>query len=397
MRPEAVSIAARVADLKPTAINTILAEVRALRAQGREVASLMRGEPDFATPPHIVEAAMAALANGRTSYAENRGEAGLREAVATKLSRDNGVQYDPATEILITDGATLGIHSVLMALLGPGDEILAPDPIYDAYDSPSRVAGARANIVRSTRGAGGRFAIAVESLEEACTPATRALLLNTPWNPVGTVFTRAELVSIVEFVLRRNLILISDEIYEAITYGEHKHVSPASLSAEIRNRSVLVNSFSKTYAMTGWRLGYCAAPAHIISAMLLVLQQSSRGPATFIQDAGAAALRASQECVAEMRAAYSRRRDEVVKALQGIPGVDVLAPDGGFFVMLDVSRLGRSSSEIRKHLLDVHGVAVVHGAAYGACGEGTLRVSFATGGETLTRGLQVLRKGLQSI
>lgn len=392
-----MSIAARVADLKPTAINTILAEVRALRAQGREVASLMRGEPDFATPPHIVEAAMAALANGRTSYAENRGEAGLREAVATKLSRDNGVQYDPATEILITDGATLGIHSVLMALLGPGDEILAPDPIYDAYDSPIRVAGARANIVRSTRGAGGRFAIAVESLEEACTPATRALLLNTPWNPVGTVFTRAELVSIVEFVLRRNLILISDEIYEAITYGEHKHVSPASLSAEIRNRSVLVNSFSKTYAMTGWRLGYCAAPAHIINAMLLVLQQSSRGPATFIQDAGAAALRASQECVAEMRAAYSRRRDEVVKALQGIPGVDVLAPDGGFFVMLDVSRLGRSSSEIRKHLLDVHGVAVVHGAAYGACGEGTLRVSFATGGETLTRGLQVLRKGLQSI
>ena len=274
MPTETIRISERVGLLRPTAVNSILAEARALQSQGKKLVSLMRGEPDFATPPHIVEAAQRALSSGRTTYADNRGEPALREAAAEKLKRDNGLTYNPASEILVTDGATLGIHATLMTLLGPADEILVPDPIYDAYQSPIRLTGARAVAVRSSR-TNRRFHLSADALEAACTPATRALLLNTPWNPVGTVFTEAELKILGGILQSRNITLISDAIYEAITYDGHSHVSPASLSPEMRERCVVVNSFSKTYAMTGWRLGYCAASAPIIQSMLLVLQQSN--------------------------------------------------------------------------------------------------------------------------
>jgi aspartate aminotransferase len=387
--------AARVSVLQPSAVNAILAEVRAITSQGRTVVSLMRGEPDFPTPPHIVEAAIAALRAGRTSYPDNRGEAKLREAVVAKLARDNGLEYDPASEVLITDGATLGIQTALYSLVDPGDEVLVPDPIYDAYRSPIRLAGGELRPVR-TRISGGRFHLTVDDLEEAWTPRARLLLLNTPWNPVGTVMTRVELEAIADFVLRRNLVLISDEIYEQIVYDGRPHISPAALSETIRSRCVLINSFSKTYSMTGWRLGYIAAPGELIAKMLLVLQQASRGPATFVQDAGAAALSGPQDCVTEMLATYTERRKRVSVVLQGISDVTALAPEGGFFAMVDVRRIGESSNTIRRRLLLDHGVVVAHGSAYGDCGEGFLRVSFASGGDNLERGLQKLREGLSA-
>lgn len=389
-------LAERLSLLKPTAVNSILAEARALQNQGHKLISLMRGEPDLATPSHIVEAATQALHSGRTTYADNRGEPALREAVSDKLRRLNGLTYDPRSEILITDGATLGIYAALQVLLQPGDDILVPDPIYDAYRSPIRLTGARAQPVKSDL-TGGRFGLTAAALEAAWTPETRALLLNTPWNPVGTVFTEAELKAIADFACRRDLMVVSDEIYEAITYGDHAHRSPAALSPEMRERCVVVNSFSKTYAMTGWRLGYCAGPAEVIGAMALVLAQSSRGPATFVQDAGVAALTGPQDCVGEMRNIYAERRQVVIDALSGLPTGDVLAPEGGFFAMLDVRRSGQSSDEVRRRLLHEHGVVVIHGRAYGEVGEGTLRVSFASGGGNLSRGLELLRKGLTSL
>jgi aspartate/methionine/tyrosine aminotransferase len=384
----------RIALLKPTAVNAILAEVRALQAEGRKLISLMRGEPDFATPEHIVEAAARALRSGRTMYPDNRGEPKLREAVAKKLL--NSASYDSGSEILITDGATLGVYAALMALLGPGDEVLVPDPIYDAYQSPIRLAGARSIRVKSLREQG-RFAVTADALETAWTPRTKAVLLNTPWNPTGTVFTRAELTGIAAFVERHDLILISDEIYESITYDDHRHVSPVSLSQTVRDRCVMVNSFSKTYAMTGWRLGYCAAPKKIIDSMLLIIQQSSRGPATFVQDAGVAALGGPQDCVQRMGESYAERRRSVVEALSGLPKARVIPPEGGFFAMVDIEGSGLSSNEVRLRLLHEYGVVVVHGAAYGESGEGTLRVSFASGGENLSRGLELLRAGLASL
>jgi aspartate/methionine/tyrosine aminotransferase len=199
----------------------------------------------------------------------------------------------------------------------------------------------------------------------------------------------------VSFALQRNLTIISDEIYEALIYDGRAHVSPASLSPEAGQHTVLVNSLSKTYAMTGWRVGYCAAPAEIIRAMLLVLQQSSRGPATFVQDAAAFALRSDQTWVRQMRAEYQARRDLVVNRLQGIAGVVPLASEGGLFVMLDVRQRGQSADEVRRFLLHEAGVVVLHGSAFGPGGEGTLRVSFAAGGDTLEQGLQRLDAGLR--
>lgn len=383
----------RVSSLRPTAVNSILAEVR---ATGRPIVSLMRGEPDFKTPPLIVEAAARALSEGRTSYPDNRGEPKLREAVANKLASVNGVAYDALSDVLITDGATLGIHAALTAIAGPGDEILLPDPIYDAYQSPIRLAGAEPRAVRSTCH-DGRFVFTVDDLEAAYTTNARALLINTPWNPVGTVLTRSELEAIGEFVCRRNLMLISDEIYEYLTYDGHKHVSPASVSDEIRSRCILINSLSKTYAMTGWRLGYCAAPANIIQSMFLVLQQSSRGPATFVQDAGLAALDGPQHWIDEMVSEYACRRSKVAQALDSLEKVRVYPPEGGFFATVDIRKTGRTSADVRRCLLQNHGVSVVHGRAYGPAGEGMLRVSFASGGSTLHLGLELLRQGLATL
>lgn len=388
-----MKISQRIGGLRPTAVNTILAEVKALQAQGRDLVSLMRGEPDLPTPPHIVAAAGAALRAGRTSYPDNRGEAPLRAAVALKLARDNGLQYDPATEILVTTGATFGIYSALSAVLDPGDEVIVPDPVYDAYLSPVRLAGGVPKLAAS-RIEGGRFQVTREALDAACSPATRAMVLNTPWNPAGAVLTPEEIAIVAGFVIDRGLWLISDEIYEAITYGGLRHVSPAAAIPALRERTILVNSLSKTYSMTGWRVGYCAAPAEVIRAMFLVLQQSSRGPATFIQDASAVALRDSQECVTEMAAEYARRRARLIDALSGIPGCRVIEPEGGFFAMLDCRDLGVPSGELRRNLLERHGVVVVNGSAYGPSGEGTLRVSFASGGAVLDRGLDRLRTGL---
>ncbi|HEV1285594.1 MAG TPA: aminotransferase class I/II-fold pyridoxal phosphate-dependent enzyme [Bryobacteraceae bacterium] len=380
----------RISDLQPTAVNAILAEMRIAQAQGKSLVSLMRGEPDFPTPPHIVEASIRALRNGRTSYPDNRGEKIFREAAAQKLQRDNRLTFDPSNEILATTGATQGVYAALMAMLNEGDEVLLPDPVYDAYQSPIRMAGGRIKSVQSEIREG-RFVITEEALERAWSAAAKAIVLNTPWNPVGTVLRRDEIETITAFCERHNLFLISDEIYEAITYGEAVHVSPLEVAPGLRDRSVLVNSLSKTYSMTGWRVGYCAGPAPLIHAMFLVLAQSSRGPATFIQDAAAEALTGSQDCVAAMREEYTRRRSQVIEQL---PGVRVIAPEGGFFAMVDVRESQIPSNEIRKRLLYEHGVVVVHGAAYGAGGEGTLRVSFASGGENLARGLDRLREGL---
>lgn len=356
----------------------------------------MRGEPDFDTPPHIIEAATRAMKGGRTRYPDNRGEIVLRQAVADKLSRENQVTYDPASEILVTTGATLGIHSALMALLNEGDEVLVPDPIYDAYYSPIVLAGGRVVPV-PTQIEHGRFVLTAEAVNEAITSRTRVLLLNTPWNPVGTVFRVSELRAIADVLTRRDLTLISDEIYEAITYEGCRHVSPSALSPDLRARTVLLNSLSKTYAMTGWRVGYCAAPAPIIQSMFLSLQQSSRGPATFVQDAAAVALTGPQDAVSDMRAEYTRRRSQVLQALAGIRAVQVLPPEGGFFAMVDARATGVPSEHIRRRLLHDAGVAVIHGAAYGPGGEGTLRVSFASGGDTLARGLERLRAGLEAL
>jgi aspartate/methionine/tyrosine aminotransferase len=391
-----MNLAERVAALRPTAVNRVLQEARQLQAEGPAPVSLMRGQPDTATPLFIVEAAEKALRDGHTGYANNQGEPILRHAVVEKLWRDNDLTYDADREILITDGATAGIFAALAVLIQPGDEVLLPDPIYDAYAGPIAMWGGRAAPVRSAI-RGGRFIVERAALDSARMPRSRVLLLNTPWNPTGTVFTRAELGECMDFAIAHDLYVISDEIYENLVYDGSRHVSPAVLSPDARARTVLVNSLSKTYSMTGWRVGYCAAPAEIVRGMVLVWQQFSRGPATFVQHAAAAALTCDQACARKMAAEYQERRDAVVRALNGLGGVVPLVPQGGLFVMVDVRGLGMPSDEVRRFLLREAGVVVIHGSAYGEGGEGTLRVSFAAGGRTLEQGLKRLRDGLKRL
>ena len=388
-----MTFAERVAALRPTAVNRVLQEAKQLQAEGRSLVSLMRGQPDTPTPPHIVAAAEKAMRDGRTGYPDNQGEPILRQAVAEKLWRDNDLTYDPHREILVTDGATAGLFAALAVLIQPGDEVLLPDPIYDAYASPLAIWGGRPIPVPSTI-RDGRFAIDRAALEAACTPRCRVLLLNTPWNPTGAVFTPMELRECMEFAAAHDLFVLSDEIYETLVYDGRRHISPATISADARQRTIVVNSLSKTYSMTGWRVSYCAGPAEVIRAMLLVLQQFSRGPATFVQHAAACALTADQACVAKMAAAFQDRRDQVVRSLTGLPDIRPLTPEGGLFVMVDVRALGMSSDEVRRSLLHEAGVVVIHGSAYGEGGEGTLRVSFAGGGATLDTELARLRDGL---
>ncbi len=378
-----------ISELRPTAVNRVLQEVRQVQAEGKSVLSLMRGQPDTDTALHIVEAAERALHAGRTGYPDNRGEPALRQAVAEKLGRD-GLQYDSGSEILVTDGATAGVYAALVALLDGNGDVLLPDPIYDAYASPIALARGRAVPVPSEL-LDGRFVLRRAALDAACTAESRVLLLNTPWNPVGTVLRSAELQEILDFAAARNMTVISDEIYEALVYDGRQHVSPA---ARARDRVVVVNSLSKTYSMTGWRVGFCAGAADVIGAMFLVLQQFSRGPATFVQDAAATALAGDQSAVREAVTEFQSRRDRVVEALRGIPGVTALVPEGGLFVMADVRGLAVPSDEIRRYLLRDAGVAVLHGSAYGPGGEGLLRVSFAGGGSTLDQCLARLRDGL---
>jgi aspartate/methionine/tyrosine aminotransferase len=386
-------LAARIAELRPTAVNAVLLEVRQLQASGRDLVSLMRGQPDTPTPAHIVEAARRALNAGRTGYPDNQGEPGLRRAVAERLLRDHGLAYDPDREILVTDGATLGLYVALGALVGPGDGVLVPDPIYDAYTSSIALwGGCRVAVPAAIRD--GRFSFCRDDLEGCYRPAARVILINTPWNPVGNVLTRRELQEVMDFAEAHDLVVLSDEIYESLVYDGRTHLSPASLSPAARGRCVLVNSLSKSYAMTGWRVGYCAGPAEIIGAMALLLQQASRGPATFVQDAAECALRSDQACVRRMAEEHQARRDLVLDRLRGVPGIEPMAAEGGLFVMLDTRGLGRPSDEVRRYLLHEAGVVVLHGSAYGLAGEGTLRVSFAAGGETLERGLHRLRDGL---
>jgi aspartate aminotransferase len=390
-----MTLADRVSRLRPTAVNRVLQTVRTLEAEGRSLVSLMRGQPDTPTPPHIVEAAIRSMRDGRTGYPDNRGEPALRRAVAEKLRREQGLEYDPDREILITDGATLGLYAALGALVEPGGPVLVPDPVYDAYAGPIEVwGGVPTPVPAEIRD--GRFTVGRDQFEARRVSGRDIILLNTPWNPVGTVLTREELVEIMGFAKRDDwdYPVLSDEIYESLVYDGRRHVSPAAVSADARERTVVINSLSKTYAMTGWRVGYCAGPEPVIRAMFLVLQQSSRGPATFVQDAAACALNSDQECVRRMAAEYQQRRDRVVERLRGIPGVEPLVPEGGLFVMVDIRGLGKPSEDVGRYLLRDAGVVVIQGSAYGPGGEGTLRVSFAAGGEALERGLDRLREGL---
>jgi len=388
--------AARVSQVSPPAIARILEKQRRLEANGVQLTSLLRGEPDFDTPTYIVEAATRALRDGQTHYTPAHGIRALREAVSHRVARDFGFDPDPDEEIIITTGATLGIFTALQAVINPGDEVILFDPVYDPYPSVVRLAGGVPVRAQSAM-RDGHFSVENQTITALLTERTKAILINNPWNPTGSVMTATELNELVELAEQHDLVLIADEIYEALTFDGHTHMNLASLSETARARTITVNSFSKTYAMTGWRIGYTVAPPSLTKAMRLIVQQCSRSAATFVQYAGVAALDGPQEPVQRMVAAYARRRALSTESLLAA-GLDTFhPPEGTFFVFLDIRSHGKDSQTVADYLLKQARVVTVPGSVYGPGGEGFIRLSFAYDEETLQSGIDAIVTSLQHL
>jgi aminotransferase len=351
-------------------------------SQMEDVVSLGVGEPDFVTPWRIREAAIHSIERGQTQYTSNWGLLELRREVAGLLGRRYGVEYRPEGEILITVGVSEGLDLALRAILNPGDEVLIPEPCYVSY-SPCTVLAGGVPVSVPTRAEDG-FRLQVEALEHAVTPRTRAILINYPSNPTGATLRRAELERLAELAERHDLLVLSDEIYADLSY-EARHCCFASLPG-MQNRTILLNGFSKAFAMTGWRIAYAAGPADLVGAMTKVHQYTMLAAPIMSQNAALEACRAGDGDVLEMVAEYNRRRRFFVKGLNDI-GLPCALPEGAFYAFPDVRPTGLTSEEFAEQLLREERVAVVPGTAFGRSGEGHVRCSYATSTEQLREAL----------
>ncbi|MEA5360331.1 pyridoxal phosphate-dependent aminotransferase [Amycolatopsis sp., V23-08] len=384
--------ARRLASVERSATVALLDRVQQLRAQGRSLVDLSRGEPDFVTPQEITEAAVAALRSGRTHYSPSRGLPELREAIAAKLLADNDVVVSAADGVLVTPSAKHALYAAFTSLLDPGDEVVIPSPGWVSYAAMVSLAGATPVPALLDPATGFRITEAV--IEAAVTPGTRILLVNSPNNPTGRMLDAAELEAVLTVARRHDLVVISDEIYEHIRYDGHPHLSPA---AYLRENTLTVNGFSKGYAMTGWRLGYLAGPADLVAAARKVQEHSVSCAATFTQIAGTTALEDSQPAVEEMVSAYTARRALLVEGLNFLPGVTCAAPEGSFYAFPDISGTGvPDGSEFAEWMLDDAGVVMTPGPAFGAGGRTHVRLSFAASEQELTDALERMDKALRS-
>jgi aspartate/methionine/tyrosine aminotransferase len=353
--------------------------------------SLAVGEPGFSTPPHIVEAASRALRDGYTKYSPNPGYLDLREAIAEKMERVHGYRVDPAREVFVTVGAMQALALTFMVGIDPGDEVLVTDPSYTNFEATITLAGGRTVFVPTDPARG--YLPHVDDVAAAVTPRTRAILVNSPANPTGAVYPRDLLHAIAELAVRHDLLLISDETYAALTYGDIRTVSPASFPG-LGDRTVSIYSFSKEYAMTGWRIGYLTGPGRMLEVMAPVQEAMASCVNSATQRAALAALRGPQDCVETMRQAYQRRRDLVVERLGRIAGVRCPRPDGAFYAFPDVRAVTHDTTTLAERLLFDHRVVVSPGEAFGPRSAGFLRLSYACPDEDLAEGLTRLEAGL---
>ncbi|HVO31592.1 MAG TPA: pyridoxal phosphate-dependent aminotransferase [bacterium] len=381
--PVDIRISQRVTNLKPSATLAIDARAKELIAQGIDVVNLGAGEPDFHTPEPIREAAIAAIRDGFTRYTPVSGTADLRTAIATALKRDQGLVYDPHKEIIVSVGAKHSLYNFFLAVLDPGDEAILPAPYWVSYPDMIGLAGAKAVIVGSTPEKG--FVPDLDDVRKAVTAKTRVIVLNSPSNPTGAGYPREFIEGVAKLAVEKGLLIVSDEIYRDITYDGFVNTSPAELSPDAKAHTILVNGVSKTYAMTGWRIGFAAGDARVVKAMSTLQGQSTSNPTSIAQVAAAAAFLAPREIVTGMVAEFRKRMEYVVGALNAIPGVKCPRPRGAFYVFPDLSahygkkHAGKpitNSTEMAAYLLEVGRVAAVAGGPFGA--DRHIRISFAT-------------------
>jgi len=394
-------IAERATKVKPSPTLAVDSKAKQLKAKGMDVVNFGVGEPDFDTPEHIKEAAIKAIKDGFTKYTPVGGIDELKEAIIEKLEKDNKLTYNKEN-IVVSCGAKHSLYNIAQALFGPGDEVIIPSPYWVSYPDQVLLNDAIPIIVNTYEE--DEFMLRPEVLKEKITSRSKALILNSPSNPTGFIYTENALKEIAEIALKHNLYIISDEIYEKLIYDNEKHISIASLSEEIKEKTIVVNGLSKAYAMTGWRIGYAAGHTEIIKTMTTIQSQSTSNPTSIAQKAAVAALRGNQNCVSEMRKEFEKRRNFLVQELNRIPGVSCKMPKGAFYVFPNISNIFgnkidkniiNSSMDLSIYLLEKALVALVPGSAFGA--EGYIRISYATSMENLSKGIDRISKALEQL
>ncbi|MFC1849992.1 pyridoxal phosphate-dependent aminotransferase [candidate division CSSED10-310 bacterium] len=377
--------------LQESATIKLADRVRHLQSRGRDIIGLQTGDPDFITPQPIIDVACSSMKQGMTHYSYSRGLPELRQAIADKLLQVNGVKYDPDCEILVTCGAVHAYYCALKAILNSGDNILVPDPAWMTHVNMLSITGGQAIRVPST--IENKFRPTFFEWERAITPQTIGLVINSPNNPTGSIVTEAYLNDLHHLAQVNDLYVISDEVYENIIYNDNKHLCFASLKGA-KERTILINSLSKTYAMTGWRVGYLAAPAHIINEALKVSQNSITNLPPFIQCAAAFAL--SDDCIAhtaqQMVNVYARRRAMVMELFQknDQPLFNLFVPQGAFYFFIDARKVAQTSTQLANILLEEASVALVPGSVFGHCGAGFLRMTIAASDENIEKGVKAI-------
>jgi aspartate aminotransferase len=377
-----MEISARAAQLSPSLTLSIDAKAKAMKAEGIDVCGFGAGEPDFDTPDHIKAAAIQALEAGFTKYTPSAGLPELRQAISDKLQADNGLAYRPS-QVVVSSGAKQACYNAILATCQPGDEVVIPAPYWVSYPDMVRLAGAEPVIVPTTER--NSWKMRAEDFENAMTPRTKMLILNSPNNPSGAVYTREELGGIVEVAAEEEISILADEIYEKLVYDETEHVSVASLSKEAYDLTITVNGFSKSYAMTGWRIGYLAAPEAVAKAVDSIQSHSTSHPASFAQRGAVAALKGDQQPLADMREEFNMRRNYMYDRITKIPNITAVRPQGAFYMLVNVSQLGLTSQNFADRLLSKANVAVIPGAAFGD--DRTVRLSYATSIDIIKKGL----------
>ncbi|MEB3294537.1 MAG: pyridoxal phosphate-dependent aminotransferase [Synechococcales bacterium] len=386
-----MKLAARIGQVTPSMTLVIDAKAKGMKREGIDVCSFSAGEPDFDTPEHIRQAAIAALESGKTRYGPAAGEPGLREAIARKLRQDNQLGYQ-AENILVTNGGKHSLYNVMMALIDPGDEVIIPAPFWVSYPEMVKLAGGNPVILPTTAATG--YKITAEQLRAAITPKTKLLVLNSPSNPTGMVYSPEEIQAIAAVIVEKDILVVSDEIYEKLLYDGAVHQSIGSVSSAVFERTIISHGFAKAYAMTGWRIGYVAAPLPLIKAVNTLQSHSTSNVCTFAQYGAIAALEAPQDCVEQMRQAFAQRRQLMYDLVNQIPGLSCVKPDGAFYMFINISQLGLSSLDFCDKLLTKHQVAVIPGIAFGD--DGHIRASYATSEALIEKGMQRIAEFVQS-
>lgn len=391
----------RVTLIKPSPTLAITAKANAMKAEGIDVVGFGAGEPDMDTPDHIKAAAIDAIRAGFTKYTPTGGIPDLKQAIIAKLKRDSGIEYKP-TEILVTVGGKHAFYNLAQSLFQEGDEVIIPAPYWVSYPPMVTLADATPVILESNEKAG--FKITPEQVRRAVTTRTKAIVICSPSNPTGAGYTKEELARLGEVIVEKDIFVLSDEIYEKIVYDGFESVSIASLTPELKRRTFVLNAVSKTYSMTGWRIGYAAGNAEVIAAMNRVQDQSTSNPTSIAQKAAVAALNGPQECVSSMVVEFEKRRKVIVDGLNGIEGISCYRPQGAFYVFPNVSALyGRmyegkpitGSNALTEYLLDTARVAVVPGEGFGA--DDYIRLSYATSMENIEKGLKRIAEAVKRL